>query len=106
LLQAISIAKTLSEKPHGQLAAVQLRHYSQVVQDYETLLALDPGPEYARHMTRFYLGLDPLADPFFWQNLEQDYQRLAASQFTELAQQFMLDLRGRYPDLVLAKLPD
>ncbi|MBE9538521.1 MAG: hypothetical protein IMF06_05520 [Proteobacteria bacterium] len=106
LVEAISIARELSKQPQGQLAGAQLRHYSQVVQDYELLLAMDPGPEYAQHLTRFYLGLDPLGDPFFWQSLEQDYQRLATPEFIKLAQKFLQELRGQYPDLVLGKSPE
>ena len=106
LVEAISIARELSKKPQGQLAGARLRHYSQVIQDYESLLATDPGPEYARQLTRFYLGLDPVGDPFFWQNLEQDYQRLATPKFIKLAQKFLQELREKYPDLVLDGPPE
>ena len=106
LVDAITIVKRLSSGPGGQLAAARLSHYSRVLQDYEKLSAMASGPEYARQMTSFYLALNPVDDQFFWQYLEQDFERIATPELADVAWQFLRNLQKRYPDMVLSSYMD
>jgi hypothetical protein len=86
LVTAISSVKQLATDSSHPQARAMLQHYSQIVEDYETLSVLKNNPDYTQKLLSFYLGLDPLDDHFFWARLEKDFQRATAQPTASLSQ--------------------
>ena len=76
LVKAITLVNQQTNEAGGQQAKAMLRHYSRVVEDYETLSTQKTDPGYLQVLLSFYLGLDPWEDRFFWRRLEGDFKQV------------------------------
>lgn len=75
LIEAITIARSLSNEPWGEYAEQRLAHYDEVISSSEELQSMRGSEDYYQQLLEFFRRLDPDRDQFFHRQLAQELER-------------------------------
>ncbi|MGI9293288.1 MAG: FHA domain-containing protein, partial [Pseudomonadales bacterium] len=75
LEQALAMLEELVKKTGGEMAARQIEHKKQLIDDYRILQQERGKANYAQRLLEFYGQLDPQEDSYFVTAIDQDFKR-------------------------------
>ncbi len=75
LQQSLATLNEIAEQSGGAMAARQIEHKQQLVDDYQRLQQQRGKADYAQRLLRFYGKLDPQEDRYFVAAIDQDFKR-------------------------------